>query len=195
MPTPASLQLLYTGASSFLAEQSDSSRSLGGAISSSPIGNDVLRNVFGDISQLTKITNRPEFRAIAINNVGGTAATAVKLIINPSDQDSDSRDDDSSAVCTYLVGYAVPTQDSCGDYSSELLPSMYSKPFTVTMVSASSQINLPDIAAGGYLIIYLQRTLISSFLEPLTTQQYVDILEGTTIMDTREDILLTISWT
>lgn len=194
----ALFQFLYTGSTT---TQTDSSKSLGGFISTSPIGNAMLGNIFGDISQLTRSTNKLECRVIAIKNIGDAAATNITLQINypRSDDasDSDNQVDYVNILSGFIkIGYIVPTADQCGDLYSEALPTPYSIPFGATLVDASIvPLSLPDIAVNGYVCIYLQRTLNPIFLEPLSTKELVDIMNDLVTLDAREDIPMLLHWT
>lgn len=194
----ANFQFFYTGGQGI---QSDSSKSLGGYISTSLVGNQVNGNIWGDISQLTKATNKSEYRVIAIKNVGDTIATNLTLQINypRSDDasDSDNQIDFINILSGFIkVGYAIPAPDQCGDLFSETLPTIYSKPLSIALTDASVQpLQLPNIAVGGYVCIYMQRTLNPTFLQALSTKDLVDIMNRTVTLDTVEDILMLLHWT
>ncbi len=191
-----SFSLLYTGGSKFNSSQLDSTKSLGGYISNTAIPNATLRNVFGDISSLTKATNRPEFRAIAIKSTAAPTKTLVKAYITNPQSGSPLAD---SNVCDYQLGWASPAADACGDLSTELLSTIYATPFTVTnfqaAVGVGQALSLPNMDLNQYVVLYMKRILKASFLNALTTQQYVDIMNGTLVLDKQEDISLTLSWT
>lgn len=183
-----------TGAPKYLADQFDSSKSLGGYISGTPIPNATLHNVFGDISQMTRANARKnEWRAIAIKNTGVTTKTIVQAYFTlPVDVNNNPTN-----VCDFKIGFVSPSADSCGDLQSELLPSMYSTPYTITVVSANgvgNALQLPDVDPGEYLVLYIERNLQDSFRDALTTQQYVDIMNGDLALIKQEDIQLTLSW-
>lgn len=196
----ASFLFYYTGASGFLKDQTDSSKSLGGYISDSIVGNQVTGNIFGDISALTKVTNKTEYRVVAIKNTGDVTATNVQLdIIYPQNTDvsaSDNQPDYLNIISSSLkVGYLVPSVDACGDLTSEQLPTIYSKPNTVTLQDASTApLILPNIAAGSYICLYFSRTLNPAFLQPLNNQFLVDVLNGVATLQTQEDFDLQLHW-
>jgi hypothetical protein len=189
-----SLILYYTGASKFNAIQQDSSKSLGGYISSTSIPNATIRNVFGDISAFTKTQNKPEFRAIAIKSSSAPTKTSLKAYFTYP-QSGDPLSD--SNVCEYQIGYAPVTADECGDLLSEQLSSIYATPYTVMFQNAvgiDNALQLPNLDNGNYLAIYIKRTLKASFIDPLTTQQYVDIMNKVYFPETQENISLTFDW-
>lgn len=196
----ASFLFYYTGASGFLKDQTDSSKSLGGYISDSIVGNQVTGNIFGDISALTRSTNKIEYRVVAIKNTGDVTATNVQLdIIYPQNTDvsaSDNQPDYLNIISSSLkVGYLVPSVDACGDLTSEQLPTIYSKPNTVTLQDASTApLILPNIAAGSYICLYFSRTLNPAFLQPLNNQFLVDVLNGVATLQTQEDFDLQLHW-
>lgn len=191
-----SFQLFYTSSPKFNQAQVDSTKSLGGFISNSPIPNATLRNVFGDISSLTKATNRTEIRAIAIKSTAAPTKTGIQVYFTYPQSGSPLAD---SNLCTYTIGYASPTADNCGDLSTEKLATIYASPMTVTnfqsAVGIGAALALPNMDLNQYIVLYIKRTLKTSALAALTTEQLVAIMNETIVVEKQEDISLTLSWT
>lgn len=188
-----SLSIYYTGAAKFTASQNDASKSIGGYISSSIIPNGMLSNLFGDISAYTKsIANRSEYRAIAIKSTSAPTKSNLKAYFTyPQSNNADSN------VCDYQIGYLSPQADQCGDLMTELLSSIYAQPYTVSFspaVGLANALQLPNLDNNNYLVLYIKRTLKTSFVEPLTIDQYVAIMNKTLVLDIQENISLTFDW-
>jgi hypothetical protein len=73
------LQFYYTGATAPTATQPDPSRSLGGYVSGSPLEDDVLNNLFGDITPMGMQYAGPETYALGLRNLGPKGAQELKL--------------------------------------------------------------------------------------------------------------------
>lgn len=187
------MKFFYTNSVKFNQTQLDSSKSLGGYISSSVIPNNLVGNIFGDLTAFTKNQNQDEFRALAIQNDGTVTLTGLRVFLDIDDQASGEGNDFS-----YELGYLSPSTDDCGDLLSELLPNPYAQPYTVTFYNVDGEVNalaLPNLDAGDYFVFYIKRTLLDSSLQPLTTDQYVAILNKTLVLPTKETIPLIVKWT
>lgn len=184
------MKIYYTGATKYLQAQVDPSASLGGYISSTEIPNGILANVFDQISQELIKRNVAEYRVLAIKNDGVSTLTSVVASLGfPLTADSDSTfvyDSD------WAIGYAVAKVDDCGDLYIDRIGSPNAIPHGVTFTS--NPLSLPNIPAGGYLIVYVRRTLNASLQTPPATSDLLAILEGTKVLPTREDIELNFSW-
>lgn len=189
-----SLKLYYTGASTFEGTQLDKDKSLGGLISSSEISNSLIGNLFGDISPYAVQLNKKEIRVFVIKNTALVTKSGLKVWISyPDNDDSESIQDDS----LYEIGYGEVTANDCGDLTVEALTSIYATPYTVTFQSAvgqASALSLPDLTAGSYLGIFIRRILNPDLQQPLSDDDLLEILEGTIVQETQEDINLTFAW-
>lgn len=188
------LELYFTGASVFDQPQLDKDKSLGGFISSSLLPNAMIGNLFGDISPYGIQINKKEIRVIAIKNNTLATMTNLKAWFHyPLNDDSESVQDDS----LYEIGYGEILVTDCGDLMVEQLASIYATPYTVTFSPAVSQSNalvLPDLTAGSYLGIYIRRILNPDLQQPLSDDELLEILEGTIVPETQENINLHFAW-
>lgn len=73
------LQFFYTGATAPATSQPDPARSLGGYVSGSPLADDVLNNLFGDITPMGMQYAGPETYGLALRNLGPKGALGLKL--------------------------------------------------------------------------------------------------------------------
>lgn len=194
------MKLFYTGAVKFNDPQLDALKSLGGYISDSEIPNASLNNLFGDISKFG-IWNRQqtEYRAIALYNDSGIAATNLKAIFQyPTDDESDSDADNSELIASFEIGSESAMTDECGDISStHQIKVPTSQPYGVTFYMADgleNALNMPDLANGQYIIIWLKRTIKSSAKNTLSDDDYLAILNNTLTLPTLEEVALRIIW-
>lgn len=184
----------YTGAKIFNQPQLDSSQSLGGFISSSIIPNGMLSNLFGSLSRYTIQNGKSEIRAFVLYNSDTVDYTNIKCFFTYPDN-SPSTD---AADTSYDVGFATVVSDNCGDLSIEKLSSVYSQPYSVTLYSGADSLmnalDLPDIAKGTYLGIFIRRNILVSAQQPRSDQDYLDLMNGVLVLPTQEDIGFTVNW-
>jgi hypothetical protein len=178
------LEIYYTGASESGKIQQIASQSLGGFISSSLIPNDMLGNLFSDVSQLALEKKSRSTRVIAIRNISDTPLEGLKVYTEC----------DEGAVAGTTIGYEVPTIDGCPDICSEKLPKGDALPQRVEMKSAEGNPNayaLPDIDSGNYLFIFVSRQITAS-TPSYTSDELLDQRENPPA--TSETTLLTFIW-
>ena len=189
------MKVLYTGATKFEAEQKLPEASLGNYISSTEVPNGLLSNIFDTISRYTVKLNKAEIRVIAIQNDDLTTLTGLKAWFEyPNSADSTPGDTNDAYM---KIGVAAVKVDDCGDLYIDKIGSSYAVPYSVTLYEADAEenaLNLPDLTANGYLIIYLQRILDPITQVVPTSDELEAILNGTTILPTTEEVQLIFSW-
>lgn len=144
--------LYYTGADQFNVPQNDPLKSLGGNISSSLIGNDVINNLFSDVSNFTTQKNTSDTKCISIKNGGSAKIIGLKFYFNlPAD-----------SIFTYEVAFVNSTNDKCGNPYFEKLNNSEAVPYYATFVNAlgqSNEVTIGDLDAGKYLGMFIRRKL------------------------------------
>lgn len=122
------MRFYYTGAKTYLGVQTNPLTSLGGFISSSPIPNNQLANLFGEISLLTINENLTENRAIVLKNELGANKSGLRLYyIYPK-----------KAVTKLKIAAIAPTENGCDEFSLESLPNQRSSPYYATFYEANA---------------------------------------------------------
>ncbi len=191
------MKLYYTGAKKFSQPQLDPSLSLGGLISSSEIPNGLLSNLFGPLSRYTVQNNKSEIRAFVIYNDDVAALTGLKAYFTYPQSDTSPATDTND--CEFDIGFATVSSNNCGDLSIEKVSNIYATPYTVTLSSGAeglaNALDLPDIASGTYLGIFLRRKLLASAIAVKSDADLLAIMNETLILPTEEDIQLTFVWT
>lgn len=191
-----SLKIYYSGAKSPNGINTDPSKSLGQYPSIIEVPDNLLGNLFDSLSRYTINQNKPEVRAIVLSNEGSAPLVSPKIWVRYSD-DSDSEDgviDD----CEFSLGYASLIPDSCGDpifpYS---VTNQNASPYQVTFVEADSDVNfltLPTIAPGIMIGLWIKRKISAAAQQPKTNEELLEILKGTVVLPTQENVELNISW-
>jgi hypothetical protein len=191
------MQLLYTNSTKFNKPQEDASKSLGGFISSSEVQDQLIGNIFGDLSKygIYNNLNKGEYRCIAIKNDGTTTLTGLDVFFSyPDESQSDSNTD---LFATFQLAFEDPQVDDCGDLFLSKITSFYAKPSNIDFVSIDGNMNalsLPDLAPGQYLGIWIKRMINKTAQQQLTDQQYLDIMNGVLVLPQLEEINLNFVW-
>lgn len=136
------MKLFYTTTTGYNGVQTNSSRSLGGFKSATPVVNDDFSNLFGNISVLSIKNGRDEYRALVLKNEFAEAVNDVKLaVFTPED-----------AVCSYKVAVApMNYSDKYGNRAMENVMAPNNKPFNAQFIDAvnGGEIHIADTIEGG----------------------------------------------
>lgn len=168
--------LLYTGAPSNGGAQINADKSLGGYISSSPVPNGRLDNIFSLVSKSIVLGKKSEIRMIALKNTTGAPVTNVKIYSNVLGSSVKLK---LAAVAPYLNESNVPVFESVQDG--------YSLPYQATLdyyLDADDAIEIPSISANETIGIWILREInTASFPEllpgsQLSTNQLATLLES-----------------
>lgn len=190
-----SLKLLYSG-SKIPNGSSEALSSLGGYPSNIEIQNNLIGNLFGDLSRYIIGLNRDEVRAIVVKNEGDSTLTGVKVWVEyPDDGESEPTQTND---CTLQVAVSALTVDDCGDTKfAQSVSNPFASPYGIIFVDAETEANalsLPDIPSQGMVGLWIKRRLKSSTLQPLSEENLLAILDGSLVLPTQEDIQLIFSW-
>ena len=180
------IQLLYTNAINSGDAQPSSSLSVGGYVSSSLIPNDMVGNIFSDISQLSKESGRKETICIAFKNTTGDAIEDLTF----------SFAIEENSPIDIKVAFVQPSLDSCGEPIFEKIPNSSALPLNATfnLVEDNDSYNVGNIVEDGIVGIWFTRS-ISEFGKQITTceqlEQQFDDNEST---ESEKVISMSISW-
>jgi hypothetical protein len=138
-----------------MAAQIDKDKSLGGFVSSSPIPNDLIGNLFGEISAYTIENNFRETKALVIKNEGSAATGLTTWFENLATH---------PFVNIEIAAVALTENVLCTphQFSMEKITSMRGTPIGATFYTANSigtAVSLGNLAAGAMLGIWLRMTL------------------------------------
>lgn len=189
------IQLLYSGAR-ILSGSSEPSKSLGNYPSNIEVQNNLIGNLFGDLSRYVINLNRDEVRAIVIKNIGISTLTNLKVWVEyPDDGDSEPTQTNDATI---ELGPVALVPDDCGDPKfPSSVTSAFATPYGVIFTGNEGEINalsLPDLPSGDIAGLWIKRKLRSSTQQPLSDEDLTAILEGSLIPSTQEDIKLIFSW-
>ena len=146
------IKLLYTGSQPKCGlQQQDSSRSLGGFVSDSPVTNDFLSNLFSDLSMSSVDSNLAEFKAIAAQNNSGVTKTNVKLWMEV----------DVNDFCDYQIAVVEIGKDNCDCDFMESISNSNAAPFYAEFHTADSgsKLNIGSVLSQAYFGVWIKRKL------------------------------------
>lgn len=182
------MKYFYTGANSDGDVQTNSELSLGGHISSSPIPNDMLQNIFSEASYLSIQQNKRETKLIVLKNDSITkTATLLSLVLNANED----------TLAKYKIAFVEPSDEGC----FERIIDASALPFEATFndVVFGEVISLPDIASSKYLGIWLTREydFTSDDLKTKTCTDYKNQLDVVPVPEivTKDTLSLVLDYT
>jgi len=186
------MKLFYTGADKFNNLQPNIVLSLGGFISSTPIPNAQLSNLFSDISSFSISKDQFTVIAIALQNTLAKDVTDIFLWF----------DFLTDAFTKLEFAFVDVNDDSEGNLSIEKLSNSHSLPFFGTFQEASGEankVNIGDLLKGQYLGLYIKQTFLPDLSDKFTCDELTKNIEDdgsfTTKPNTKEDIVLNLDWT
>lgn len=145
------MKLLYTGAPNFDQQQKNPIKSIGGYISSTPIDNGGLNNLFGSISQSSLFERSTEYRALALYNDSDEEKLVRIFYKNLSTQ----------PLTTIKMGLQAVGQDSCqGKYLTKL-SSVYNSPSAIIFSDNRENNNGLNITIqpNTYIGLWIERSI------------------------------------
>lgn len=188
------MELFFTGAKSTLGDQSDPSKSLGGYISNYEVQNDLIGNLFPNVSQYGIQLNRPIYRCISILNNDPASYTGLKVYTQYPEDGSPATDVN---IATLELGYALFAADNCGEPATRKINNENAAPYNVIFKECDGLANalvLPQLDTDMYLAIWIKRVLKPSLQTGMTDAQYQAVLAGTLVLPQEENISLTFTW-
>jgi len=153
--------LTYSGASAFNAVQNNPDLSLGGWMSSSPVPNNLLDNLFSSVSSNAQNNQLAEIKGIFLKNETNADISNLYIYVL---QDADS-----------VVSFDFSAVAVSNGQSMEKIPSVRATPYYANFFQANGQSNqqllTPTLVAGGVIGLWIRRTA----LLPLTMPEVVDL--------------------
>lgn len=144
------MKLYYTGSEKGNLPQTSPLTSLGGYVSSTPLPNGSLNNLFGAISQYGKEKMIRQVRAIVLKNETGATATPNIWYDMIS----------SEPITNYRFAFVTLAQNDCGWYM-ESIAQGDALPINATFIDPRTEVNkvaMPAMANNSYLGIWIERT-------------------------------------
>ena len=177
------LKFYYTGAKEPFILQENPRNSLGCYISKTQVPNDVIQNVFSNISPVNIEKNKASHVLLAISNETGNTAKNIKIHFKyPSDQKT-----------KILLGAIQPSQDKDGNLIFDEIGTINEKPIGINFYEAdgvSNKKNIGNLGIDQYVGIWLRRELLSSLTKQYDTQEIIDGKNE----ESEEDIEMVIEW-
>ncbi len=177
------MEFRYTGADTANAIQNSIQQSLGGLVASSLVPNDVLNNLFSDISKLGEEKGSSETIGLSLFNTTGATVTAVELFY------------DYPATVRSII--EINSVTLLNNNKMEKIPNNQARPLTGTFVEADGVGNKVLLSAslddGDGLGIWFRRTIDTP--DPLDAIECKDWEAYFDTLVKVEDIALTLLWT
>lgn len=176
--------LYYTGATQYLDPQQDSKLSLGGFVSSSLVPNNLLNNLFGNISALSVSNDTTIIRGIALKNETGLDINQLTLFFNYP----------LNPFYVFEVAVVSVGVDRCKHFFMERVNNENATPYIGSFSEAdgvNNSINIGALPTNNYMGLWIrakinpivsQQTncqfLYDSFINntPIQPQQSVDLV-------------------
>lgn len=177
------IEIYYTGSLSFNEEQKDKDKSLGGFLSSTKVPNDILSNLFGDISLYTLEERLRETRAIILFNNSEYPIIDLESWI----------DIPEGTLGKYSISTVNIEPDSQGEVYMESITNVRGAPFNSNfhqLQGEDSKLLLSEeLPPGGFMGVWLRREITDSDLESISCST-----DDTKKLPTKSFISLCFSW-
>ena len=144
------MRFYYTGLNKGGAVQANPNLSLGGYVSTSPLPNGAINNLFGGISEYGKENQVRQVRAIALKNELGVVANPIIWYDNNS----------AEPITNYRFAFVAMSTDECGTFM-EKIGQGDALPINATFIdphSESNKVALPAMPIDGYIGVWIERT-------------------------------------
>jgi hypothetical protein len=149
------MRLFFTGASTALATQTESVKSLGGLISTSPVPNDQKNALFSTLSEFTVTKGNKEVRCVVLKNESGGDLTNVNIWYDNLSQD---------AITNYRMALVTPATNSDGDLAFESVDNIFTTPIVADFYDNRGSANaliIPSLLADAYIGVWVERSINS----------------------------------
>lgn len=143
------MKLYYTGATDFEQPQSNPLLSLGGYISSSPVQNASISNLFGSISQKALKNGSREIRAVVLKNELAQPQNVQLYYDNVSKE----------PVSSLMMALVSPAQDDCGGLYIEKVDRIYNRPVSGLFIDNRGESNALTftIQPSQFIAVWIER--------------------------------------
>lgn len=185
------MKIYYTGADTYNSEQKDKDKSLGGYKSSTLIPNDILSNLFSEISMYTLDNKLRETRGLIIHNDSGVDYTDLYIYF---DKEVDS-------IGKFEVAAVLLTPNVDGEIFMEEIGNVRGTPFIGNFVEADTVTNQQLLANtfedNSYIGLWIRRSIEQTTKDIFNCDKlytdYISVPQGVVLKQGNVDI--TLSWT
>lgn len=142
------MRFYFSGAEGIDFQQNDSAKSLGGFKSSSVVPNDVLGNLFGELSYSDFLNNQTNTRCVFLKNELGVTVSNFSIQLHC---------DNEHKTCEFELAVVIPTQNkveqifdpNSSPYFAEFFSDIYEQPSLI----------LPNFENNQVLAFWLKRKI------------------------------------
>lgn len=183
------MKLYYTGAKENNIAQTDPDKSLGGFLSSTRTPNDLVNNLFGDISKYTIDKKLRETKALILHNDTGVAVTNLNFYFDiPAD-----------TYCKFEIAAVTITPDSDGNVFMEKITSFRGSPFSGVFTEADGVANQvllsASLADDSYLGLWVRRSILDDVKDKFACDQLYADFKNSTPLPESGYVDLVLDWT
>ncbi len=158
--------------------------SIGGYVSGSIVPNDVLNEIFSNISLNTEKNN--QYRLLALKNTMTTAAEniVVKVYMN------------EDIISQFEMAFVLPALDKCDDYVFEKISSQYAKPLngSFTILTDGINLNVGTLNPGEVIGIWIARKFDTVGNEAKSCEELCDDYNNDVVIEKEDNIQIDVCW-
>jgi hypothetical protein len=187
------MKVFYSTSEGYEAIQNNPSNSVGGYPSITPVSNGRLNSLFSDVSGMAFNNQEPQYIGLFLKNITANTISGATLWLELPQ---------TPLICysAFEVAVVVPELDTEYNPYIERLSDLHSMPFIGDFYSIASEtdaLTLPDILAGGYLGIWIKRTVLkqAAINEYNASITQVGNIYQQAALGTEDVIALKVSWT
>lgn len=183
------MKFYYTNSAAYNQVQPEARLSLGGFLSSSEIQNDILNNIFSNVSELSKQNLRREAILIALKNTYNEVVQGVTVTFDVVDF--------TKLISEYSIAFIVSKKDNCDNIYFDKINDSQALPFInleiISNINKSFFIDRFEI--GQVTGIWLIRKILKDKVKPLTCDELELNFNNNIELPAEENFSIKLSWT
>lgn len=150
------MKLYYTTTEKSMAEQQNPSKSLGGYQSSSEVLNDVMGNLFSDISLNMMKDGKSTFRAIVLVNDSDAELKNVTLWFSNG---SDNKEAPVQGL--FFIGAVEMYKNEKDEWITSSIPNESSRPYSISFSEAIEEypVTIGDLPSDAHVCLWIERKI------------------------------------
>lgn len=182
------MKFYYTGSTTYNGIQKNSNLSIGGFLSSSEVQNDLVNNIFGDISELSKQNLSRQTVLIALKNNHNEIVQSVILKFNVSDW--------SILTSEFNIAFVASKIDNCGNIYFDSIDNQEALPYLDFEVisSTNNEFSLGDLDRDAVIGIWLVRKIKKSGVAPLSCDTIYNNYLNSIEESSTENFSISLEW-
>lgn len=150
------MRLYYTTPEKSMTEQKYPSKSLGGYMSSSEVMNDVMGNLFSDISLNMMKDGKPSFRAIVLVNDSDTELENVTLWFS-----NNSENKEAPLQGKFFIGAVEMYKNQMEEWVTSSVPNEMARPYSIEFSEAveDAPVTIGNMLPDAHVCLWIERRI------------------------------------